>query len=110
MLDTILQYLGTVPFDVERFTLIVQDHIHDKDIDVYLEALLYDYEQGDEVDEVEARGVLYNRAYPIFGEVFEQYYNNAYLREIIQYSEEEVQIKPQLEYVLQQPTRHAIKK
>lgn len=104
-----MKYLWTLPFDVERFSLIVQDHFDDENMNVYLDALLHDYDQGDDVDEIEARSVLYDKAYPIFTKAFDQYYSNAYLNELIQYSEEDINISIQLGDVLEQPTWNTIK-
>jgi len=109
MMATMMNYLWTLPFDVERFTLIIQDHIDDEDINTYLDALLHDYDKGDEVDETEARSVLYDKAYPIFTMVFDQYYSNAYIHELIHHSEEDINISTQLGDVLQQPTWNTIK-
>jgi len=43
--DTMSNYLGTVPFDAERFAIIVQDTIQDQDMDLYIDDILHDYEQ-----------------------------------------------------------------
>lgn len=110
-MDTMLQYLDDVPFDVERFALLVDDHIavDDVELDIYLDDILHDYKQWDRVDEIEARSVLYDKAYPIFLDVFEEYYGDAFLSDIIRHSEEDVHVSSELSQVLKQPTRTTTK-
>ncbi len=110
-MDTMLQYLDDAPFDVERFVLLVQDHIDvdDVELDIYLDDILHDYEQWEYVDEIEARSVLYDKAYPVFTEVFADYYADGFLTDIIHYSEEDVHVSSQLSDVLKQPTRTTTK-
>jgi nicotinamide mononucleotide adenylyltransferase len=54
-MDTMIRYLSNLPFDAERFAIIVQRYIQDEEINLYLETILHDYDSGDDVDEVEAR-------------------------------------------------------
>jgi hypothetical protein len=54
-MDTMIHYLGNLPFDAERFAIIVQRYIQDEEINLYLETILHDYDSGDDIDEVEAR-------------------------------------------------------
>lgn len=104
-MDTVINYLGTLPFDAERFALIVQEYIQDDDINTYLEAIIHDYEQGDDVDEVEARGVAYDKASPFFTQIFAQYYNEQYLKDIVENAQADIEVSASIAEVLETPIR-----
>lgn len=105
-MDTVIHYLGTLPFDAERFALIVQEYLpQDNDINTYLDAILHDYDQGEEVDEVEARGVIYDKANMFFSQIFAEYYNEQYLKEIVEQAEADVSVSVLIAEVLETPMR-----
>lgn|GEM_PF-1889025 len=102
-MDTVINYLGTLPFDADRFALIVQEYLQDEEINTYLEAILHDYDQGEEIDEIEARGVIYDKANLFFSQIFAEYYNEGYLREIVQHAEADLAVSTLVAEVLETP-------
>jgi hypothetical protein len=104
-MNTMIQYLWNMPFDVEKFALIVEEYIQDDEIQTYLEAIMYDYEHGDPVDEIEARGVVYDKANPFFTQIFADYYNQEYLEEIIHQTQADLAVATLVKEVLETPTR-----
>jgi len=104
-MDTMISYLWNTPFDAERFMLIVQEYIQDEEINIYLETIVHDYDQGDEVDEIQARWVIYDKANPFFTQIFADYYNEDYLAELINHSEKDLSVQSNLTDALQTPVR-----
>ncbi len=104
-MDTMINYLWNTPFDAERFALIVQEYVEDEEINVYLETIVHDYDQWDEVDEVQARWVIYDKVNLLFPNIFADYYNEDYLTELINHSEEDISVQSNLADILHTPVR-----
>ena len=109
--DTMSNYLGTVPFDAERFAIIVQDTIQDQDMDLYIDDILHDYEQWESIDEVEVWSYVFEHNTAVFEDIFAAYYSVGYLRELVSLSEIDCQISSQISSVLDEdtPSRKDIK-
>lgn len=111
VMHTVLKYLGDTPFDAEKFSLIISDTIHDTDIDLYIDDIVFDYEQGEQIQEVEVWSFLFDHAHAIFADVFAAYYSDSYIEELFHLAEQEYQVSSTISDIISQDLtqRNAIK-
>lgn len=103
-MDAMTNYLGNTPFDAERFAIIVQDVLSDEDMDLYIDDILHDYEQGESVDEVEVWSYVFDNHAWVFEDIFSAYYSVGYLNDLITLSEEECEVASQIALILNENT------
>lgn len=104
VMKTIVSYLWNVPFDVERLALVIQDIIHDPHVDIYLDDILLDYEQGETINEVEVWSFLFDHASAVFEDIVAAYYDDAYIDELRSLAIQECNISHEIEHVLREDT------
>jgi hypothetical protein len=104
VMKTIVSYLGNVPFDVERLALVIQDIIHDPHVDIYMDDILLDYEQGEIINEVEVWSFLFDHASAVFEDIVAAYYDDAYIDELRSLAIQECNVSMEIENVLREDT------
>ncbi len=104
VMKTIVSYLGNVPFDVERLALVTQDIIQDQQLDIYLEDIVLDYDQGEVINEVEVWSFLFDNARIVFEEIVAAYYDDAYINELWSLAVQECQVSSEIESILREDT------
>ncbi len=103
-MKTIVSYLGNVPFDVERLALVIQDIIQDQQVDIYIDDILLDYEQGETINEVEVWSFLFDHTRAVFEDIVAAYYDDAYIHELWSLAIQECQVSSEIESVLSEDT------
>lgn len=104
VMKTIVSYLWNIPFDIERLALVIQDILPDEQIQIYLDDMLLDHDQGEIINEVEVWNFLFEHARWVFEHIVAAYYDDAYINELWSLAIQECNVSTEIKNILAEDT------